>query len=98
MISALYLGACVPKLNPGPWVFLGTGEFDERRDTANIRVGDSEGIFSRLRFEVSRGIELNWVTVLFENDDRWSPNDGVSADYQSRRSMGRGDQEFDLPS
>jgi len=76
---------------------LGTGNFDERRDTANIQVGASEGVFSRLRFEVSNALELNWVFVYFEDGERWSPNEGVSANYKPRRGMGRGDQEFDLP-
>jgi hypothetical protein len=89
--------ACAPKLSQANWVFLGMSNFDERRDTANIRVGESEGVFSRLRFEVSGGIELNWVIVLFENGDRWSPNEGFNAAYKPRRGMGRGDQEFDLP-
>jgi len=98
LILLFVFGACVPKLSPDKWIFLGMSELDERRDTANIRVGESEGLFSRLRFEISGGIELNWVIVLFENGDRWSPNEGVSADYEPRRGMGRGDQEFNLPS
>ena len=90
-------GACVPKLSPAKWIFLGMGNFDERRDTANIRVGESEGVFSRLRFEVSGALELNWVFVYFEDGDRWSPDEGFDAAYKRRRGFGRGDQEFDLP-
>jgi len=89
--------SCVPKLSPANWIFLGMINFDERRDTANIRVGESEGEFSRLRFEVSNTLELNWVFVYFEDGDRWSPNEGFTADYKPHRGMGRGDQEFDLP-
>ena len=97
IILMFIFNACAPKLNPDKWIFLGTSNFDERRDTANIRVGESEGVFSRLRFEVSNALELNWVFVYFEDGERWSPNEGVSADYKPRRGMGRGDQEFDLP-
>jgi hypothetical protein len=90
-------GACVPKLSPEKWIFLGMSNFDEKRDTANLSVGESEGVFSRLKFEVSGGIELNWVFVYFEDGDRWSPDEGFNAQYTRRRGMGRGDQEFDLP-
>ena len=96
-IFVLISSACVPNLSPEKWIFLGTSDFDERRDTANIRVGESEGVFSRLRLEPSSGIELNWVFVYFEDGERWSPDEGFSADYKPRRAMGRGDQEFDLP-
>lgn len=89
--------ACAPNLSPGKWIFLGMSNFDERRDTANIRVGESKGEFSRLRFEFSGGIELNWVIVLFENGDRWSPHESFNAAYKPRRDMGRDDQEFFLP-
>jgi hypothetical protein len=87
---------CAPKLNPDKWIFLGMSQFDERHDTASIRVGPSEGVFSRLRFEVSGAVELNWVIVFFSNGDRWSPNEGFSASFKARHGLGHGDQEFDL--
>jgi hypothetical protein len=91
--------ACAPKMNPDRWIFLGMSQFDERHDTANIRVGPSEGVFSRLRFEVSDTGELNWVIVFFENGDRWSPDEGFKAGYNKvRRGMRHPDQEFELPS
>jgi hypothetical protein len=90
-------GACVPKLSPAKWIFLGMSTMDERRDTANIRVGESEGEFSSIRFEVSNTLELNWVFIYFEDGDRWSPNEGFTADYKPHRGLGRGDLEFDLP-
>jgi hypothetical protein len=90
-------GACVPKLSPANWIFLGMSTMDERRDTANIRVGESEGEFSSIRFEVSNTLELNWVFIYFEDGDRWSPNEGFTADYKPHRGLGRGDLEFDLP-
>jgi hypothetical protein len=91
--------ACAPKTNPERWIFLGMSQFDERQDTANIRVGPSEGVFSRLRFEVSDTGELNWVIVFFENGDRWSPDEGFKADYKKvRPGMAHRNQEFDLPS
>jgi hypothetical protein len=86
--------SCAPKLSPGKWIFLGMSQFDERHDTASIRMGLSEGVFTRLRFEVSGGVELNWVIVFFENGERWSPNEGLNI----RQGLGPGDQEFDLPS
>jgi hypothetical protein len=89
--------ACAPKLTPERWIFLGMSTFDERRDTANIHVGPREGEFSRLRFEVSGALELNWVIVFFEDGDRWSPGESFTADYRRGRGLGRGDQEFDLP-
>jgi hypothetical protein len=42
-------------------------------------------------------LELNWVFVYFDDGERWSPDEGVSAEYRPRRNLGRGDQEFDLP-
>ena len=90
--------ACTPNLDPDKWIFLGTGMLHEREDTANIPVGASIGVFSRLRFEISASLELNWVRVFFENGARWSPNEGFNASYEARQSLGRGNQEFDLPS
>jgi hypothetical protein len=86
--------SCSPNQTPDKWIFLGLRQFDERNDTAVIRLGPSEGAFSCLRFEISGPVELNWVIVFFENGERWSPNEGLNI----RQGLGPGDQEFDLPS
>jgi hypothetical protein len=85
--------SCAPKLNTDKWIFLGMSQFDERRDTTSIRVGPSEGVFTRLRFEVTGAVELNWVIVFFEKGDRWSPNEGLDI----RHGLGQRGQEFNLP-
>jgi hypothetical protein len=62
-MALIFISAvCAPKMNPDKWIFLGAGQFDERHDTANIRAGASEGVFSRLRFEVTGLLELNCIS------------------------------------
>jgi hypothetical protein len=87
--------ACGPELGPETWILLGTGNFDVGRDMTSIGVGPSKGEFSRLRFELSSGAELNWVLVYFEGGEKWSPIEG-SSDERGRR-LAPGERTFELP-
>jgi hypothetical protein len=87
--------ACGPELGPETWILLGTGNFDVGRDMTSFGVGASKGEFSRLRFELSSGAELNWVLVYFEGGEKWSPSEGSSDERGAR--LAPGDRTFELP-
>jgi hypothetical protein len=85
--------ACSVNQTPGTWVLLGTQQFDERTDMGVIPMGPMEGAFSRLRFELSCLLEINWVRVYFEDGENWSPN----RDFNIRQGPGARSVVIDLP-
>jgi len=58
-----------------------------------IPIGPMEGAFSRLRFELTGLLEMNWVRVYFEDGERWSPN----RDFNIRQGPGARSVVIDLP-